>query len=81
MITHPAPASDPDSGTQRMSAKIKEYIANEQAGRSDKQFPHAACIIDVTRCSVAFSGCEDLLQAFCPMPDATSMGRHSSTFT
>ena len=30
----------------------------------DKQFPHAACIIDVTRCTVAFANAEDLMEGF-----------------
>ena len=47
----------------------KEYIEDERKAleksggkdNNDKQFPHAACIIDVTRCSVAFANVEDLI--------------------
>ena len=41
-----------------------ERKALEKSGgqdNDDKQFPHAACIIDVTRCSVAFANVEDLI--------------------
>ena len=41
-----------------------ERKALEKSGgkdNDDKQWPHAACIIDVTRCSVAFANVEDLI--------------------
>lgn len=54
----------PTKGAQRMGEKIKEYIEDEKHALSDKQFPHAACIIDVTRCSVAFENVADLMEGF-----------------
>ena len=39
----------------------KDYVEEEAKGEPDKQWPHSACIIDVTRCSVAFANPEDLI--------------------
>ena len=61
------------------STLSKEYIederkALEKSGGKDndeKQFPHAACIIDVTRCSVAFANAGDLMEGFERVMDGT----------
>ena len=42
----------------------KDYVEEEARGEPDKQWPHSACIIDVTRCSVAFANAEDLMEGF-----------------
>ena len=42
----------------------KDYVEEEAKGEPDKQWPHSACIIDVTRCSVAFANAEDLMEGF-----------------
>ena len=42
----------------------KDYVEEEAKGEPDKQWPHSACIIDVTRCSVAFANAGDLMEGF-----------------
>ena len=59
-------------GVRVSSTLYKEYIEDERKAleksggkdHDDKQFPHAACIIDVTRCSVAFANADDLMEGF-----------------
>ena len=49
----------------------KDYVEEEAKGEPDKQWPHSACIIDVTRCSVAFANAEDLMEGFERVMDGT----------
>ena len=59
------------SGHNCIPTLSKEYIEDEAKGEADKQFPHAACIIDVTRCSVAFANADDLMEGFERVMDRT----------
>ena len=55
----------PTKGHARMSEKVREYWAEFQEEKQhDKRFPHAACVIDVTRCSVALADPADRMEAF-----------------
>ena len=52
----------------------KDYVDEEAKGEPDKQWPHSACIIDVTRCSIAFANAEDLMEGFERVMDGTCQG-------
>ena len=49
----------------------KDYVEEEAKGEPDKQWSHSACIIDVTRCSVAFANAGDLMEGFERVMDGT----------
>ena len=59
------------SDLKTMSVFSKDYVEEEAKGEPDKQWPHSACIIDVTRCSVAFANAEDLMEGFERVMDGT----------
>ena len=52
----------------------KDYVEEEAKGEPDKQWPHSACIIDVTRCSVAFANAGDLMEGFERVMDGACQG-------
>ena len=60
----------PVKGLPRMNEKLAEYVGDHKealaAGKGDngKQFPRAACVIDVLRNSVAFDTAGQILAAF-----------------